>query len=112
MVRPIYTGRIMQVARNWRGVGGKFQNGGNGTALEAFFGKEKSTLLLWCWFPRHLSSVGYVQVLDLYEHFLYPAAKRPLALCIEVLIPVSKFVCCCIYKHRRIIHLISSAKTN
>ena len=38
----------MQVARNWheeksnRRVGGKFQNGGNGTAVEAFFTKKKS----------------------------------------------------------------------
>ena len=48
------------------------------------------TLLLWCWFPRHLCSVAFVQVLRLCEHILYPPAKRPLALCNEVLIPVSQ----------------------
>ena len=45
----------------------------------------------------------WAQALGLCEHILYPTAKRPLALCIEVLIPESKFVCRCIYTHRRII---------
>ena len=31
-------------------------------------------------------------VLGLCEHILYPTAKRPLALCIKVLIPVSKLI--------------------
>ena len=41
------------------------------------------------------SSVGFVQVLGLCLHILYPTAKRPLALCIEVLPPASQFVCRC-----------------
>ena len=43
------------------------------------------------------------QVFRLCEHILYPTAKRPLALCNEVLILASKFVFPCIYTHRRII---------
>ena len=44
-----------------------------------------------------------MEVLRLCEHILYPTAKRPLALCNEVLILASKFVCPRIYTHRRII---------
>ena len=137
MVRPVYTGRIMQGSSmksiDKRQLWNTFKISSNtslfadecfqsNSKLVLFVSQNKSkvfqfcfgplTLLLWCWFPRHLSSVGFVQVLRLCEHILYPTVKRPLALCIEGLILASKFSSRCIYTHRRIIHLSSSAKTN
>ena len=44
-----------------------------------------------------------MEILRLSEHILYPTAKRPLALCDEVLILPSKFVFPYIYTYRRII---------
>jgi len=137
MVRPVYTGRIMQgssmksidkrqlwntfkISSNTSLFADFFKASVSSRTANWFFSSAKTraryfgplTLLLWCWFPRHLSSVGFVQVLRLCEHILYPTVKRPLALCIEGLILASKFSSRCIYTHRRIIHLSSSAKTN
>ena len=73
----------MQVARNWR--------------------EEKKWVQVKLSSWGHLCSLAFVQVLRLCEHIFYPTAKRPLALCNELLILASKFVCPCIYTHRRII---------